>query len=350
MKKAAFTLLEATIVIFAIAVVIGVIQAGKKMVSKSSALATLNQADNAWEANLGEAGIENGSSSSSTGVCSSETVDTADTTTISGETILIFTTTGAHILDCSEDVTAEILVVAAGGGSTTYDSTDSKFGTGGSGGGGVGHIENHNLTAGQYNLYVGAGVLGDTGENSNFGDTLIIANGGGKGGVTDAGGRAGGSGGGVGRRANDSNDYPGSATRGSTTIGASLYGNSGGTSPPGGIYDRIGAGGGGGAGSSGSNGAKGNASSERGGNGGAGRAFDITGTSIYYAGGGGGASSGTGGTGGTGGGGAGSSTYRVAGEDGTDGLGGGAGGSNADTGRIRNTGGSGVVIVRFINP
>ena len=83
--------------------------------------------------------------------------------------------------------------------------------------------------------------------------------------------------------------------------------------------------------------------------GGAGRATSITGSSVTYAGGGGGATgSGTGGgAAGSGGGGLGGSTTVPSGGAGVANTGGGSGGSR-DTATSSLSGGSGIVVVRYL--
>jgi hypothetical protein len=84
------------------------------------------------------------------------------------------------------------------------------------------------------------------------------------------------------------------------------------------------------------------------GDGGNGLAVSITGTSVFYAGGGGGCAqfAKTVGIGGLGGGGDGSSTGGVPGQSGTANTGGGGGGHRYD-GNLGGAGGSGVVILRY---
>ena len=255
------------------------------------------------------------------------------------------------------------LVVGGGGG-------------GGEGGGGAGgyltgtlSVTNNTL----YNISVGAGGAGSTnggavgsnGSNSIFGS--ITAYGGGYGGTTGSGnGNSGGSGGG-GRR-----DSGGTGGGGNTPATTPSQGNSGGSTT---IYPFGGAAGGGGAGGPGLGGGNTQApssfpsSGEYGGAGGNGLANSITGTSLYYAGGGGGCIEpanptqiGFGGLGGGGNGGAGGYNTTPAPaipvppvpipQNGINGLGGGGGGMAAGTafvGYSAGSGGSGVVVIQFLS-
>ena len=222
--------------------------------------------------------------------------------------------------------TASYLIVAGGGGG----------GTGSGGGGGAGGVVTGTvaLTSGtSYVVTVGSGgVAGDPatqGSNSSI-TGLTAAVGGGKAGSRSVGannnGGSGGSGGGVG--------YSTSATAGTATA---TQGNAGGTTAA-----TDAGGGGGGAGAVGSNGAGGS-----GGAGGVGVANSITGSSVFYAGGGGaGQYNGTGGAGGNGGGASGTGATLVAPAAATanTGGGGGGGGGTLGAGCAGSNGGSGVVI------
>ncbi|MDD4410058.1 MAG: hypothetical protein PHW52_05410, partial [Candidatus Pacebacteria bacterium] len=191
----------------------------------------------------------------------------------------------------------EYLVVGGGGGG----ASGVDYGYGGGGGGGV--TKGISSVSGSISIIVGAGGSADAdGANSYF--SSFSATGGKKG---------------VG-----------------TTGGASGNGNSGA-----GLNNSYWGGGGGGAGFSGSNAT-----------GGDGITSDITSTSAYYGGGGGGGTQawGNGGPGGQGGGGAGRiQTMSIYATVGTNGLGGGGGGDYRD-GAGGAVGGSGVVIIRYMNP
>lgn len=231
----------------------------------------------------------------------------------------------------TENILADVLVVAGGGGSTTGPGGG---GTGGGGAGGLIGFTNQSLTPSSYTVTVGAGGTDSNGSNSVFG-SLTAAVGGGRGGASDTIGSAGGSGGGTGFRTPSSG----------TAAGTAGQGNAGGNTSGG--YPNFNSGGGGGAGAAGGTG---------GGNGGAGgigsNAYSAwatatsTGQSGYYAGGGGGMvwyPSGSAGAGGTGGGGTGAASSTSSGSNGLANTGGGAGGSA----QTATTGGSGLVIVRY---
>lgn len=247
--------------------------------------------------------------------------------------------------------TVDYLIVAGGGG------TDLFSGGGGAGGlrtsfagstnGGGSSLENSlTLSTGQaYNITVGAGGPGmgyaspggtSTGSNSVFHN---VTSNGGAGGSYQTG-ADGGSGGGAGCGTN-----PGSYSGGAALTSPTVQGYGGGNSGP-----RSGAyptGGGGGAGAAGQN----YQSSSASGNGGVGLSNSITGTAVFYAGGGGGTvhDTGTPGTGGNGGGGNGGQNGVQNGTNGTANTGGGGGGSpTSPAGKsVGNNGGSGVVILRY---
>ena len=237
--------------------------------------------------------------------------------------------------EASQIVDAEYLIVAGGG-------AGGKANAGGGGAGGL--LTNFGGTAigltpgAVYTVTVGAGGAAQTGNGrgnngtnsvlSGSGITTLTAIGGGGGGSDtqfSGVGADGGSGGG--------SDYD-SNTGGSGTVG---QGNDGGdASNPSG---QFGAGGGGGAGAAGTGG-----STSAGGVGGVGLSNSITGSAVFYAGGGGGSTaSAGGGAGGNGGGGAGGDGGAGSATDGTDGLGGGGGG--IDGGAPSGAGGDGVVIL-----
>jgi len=228
--------------------------------------------------------------------------------------------TGAGVCD--------FLVVAGGGGGQSA----SGGGGGGGGAGGLIYQTSQTLVNSSFPVVIGAGGLGSsniaagTGGNSSFNGQIAIGGGGGESG-NGTNGATGGSGGGGG-------------FQGTGATGTAGQGNSGG-SGGGGQPPYVG-GGGGGAGASGSN-----FSGNVGGNGGVGLSNSITGSAVFYAGGGGGGSGndgfvGTPGTGGLGGGGNGGNTTADNGTAGANGKGGGGGG-----GQVGHAGGSGVVIVRY---
>lgn len=238
-----------------------------------------------------------------------------------------FKTTGAFVP--AKAISADILVVAGGGGSPAAGT-----GAGPSGGGGAGGIlafSGQALSATSYTCQVGAGGSSTTGTDSQFG-ALTLVKGGGIGGTTDNIGGTGGSGGGSGGRYTSAG---GAATSGQGNTGGVGYQQSG-----------LASGAGGGAGAVG--GAAGN---NTGGTGGAGTntysswtTATATGVSNYLAGGGGGMSwySGSGGAGGAGGGGTGASTSTGSATAGTANTGSGGGGSSYGS-----NGGSGIIIIRY---
>ena len=254
-----------------------------------------------------------------------------------------FTSSGVfEVLDASGLTELEVLVVAGGGGGGT------SLGSGG-GGGGVLHSQSLTLQAQQYAVTVGLGgayaevrTVAANGGDSSFGDLLVAKGGAGGKGQSFAWDNknyiypAGGSGAGGCRHSN-----PGT----SGTPGQGYDGGAGSNNP------NYGAGGGGGAGGPG-----GATTATHGGDGGVGKAFDISGTMTYYAGGGGGGISygadgqdynagDNGGKGGLGGGGDASRSFYAEGVPGLPNTGGGGGGGV--TSEPGGSGGSGIVIVRY---
>jgi hypothetical protein len=240
-----------------------------------------------------------------------------------------FTSSGTFAVTGSGNV--EYLVVSGGGAGGAGE---------GAGGGAGGLLTNtgHAVTTQSYPVTVGIGgasstsTIGANGGNSIF-DT-ITSIGGGAGGATfstatSTGGSGGSGGGGV---------YFG----GGAGSGISGQGNNGGsTGGSGGSYPS-----GGGGGASQVGGTPSSNTDATGGYGGNGLQSSITGSTIYYSGGGGGANFGNnlGGAGGLGGGSTGASGIQ-----GTDGLGGGgSGGSNNGGSTVNPTdGGDGVVIIKY---
>jgi type IV secretory pathway VirB2 component (pilin) len=257
--------------------------------------------------------------------------DVVDTTSIPGDIVHVFTSTGSSALTCNKSVTAQVLIVAGGGGGMKHND-------GGGGGGGGGVIEqSYSLSNGLHTVIVGVGGARNNAANSNGGNSSLdslTAFGGGQ------GNNSGGSGGGGYRHSQNG------------ASGISGQGHSGGNYHSGGLGGggASGAGGGGGAGGPGGN-ASGNGRPVYVGLGGVGYQSSITGSSSYYVGGGGvggssvhqGSCNTTAATtgGGLGGGG-------NIGKNGANGFGGGGGGS-CSTGNS-GSGGSGIVIVRYTNP
>jgi hypothetical protein len=270
----------------------------------------------------------------------------------------VFTTNTT--LTLPQSITADVLVIAGGGGSGSVNNVP-----GGGGAGGVSYQSGRSLSTSNISITVGSGGAPSTnGGNSTF-DT-ITSNGGGYGGSESPGGpgNAGGSGGG----GTYNGGGPGSANQGSTG-GATGYGNAGGSGGnAGGAYPAGGGGGAGAAGQAGQNGVSG-------GKGGDGLNTWSTWLSVitpvmtgvsgwasatstgYIAGGGGGGSwtgsstSSLGGAGGGGHGGANISGQDIAtnGVPNTGGGGGGGGGSGsiASSAGAFKTGGSGLVVIRY---
>ena len=244
-----------------------------------------------------------------------------------------YTSTGGFTYSVPSGVSAVSVMVVAGGA-----SGGSQVG-GGGGAGGMVVASSYPVTpGGTVSGTVGSGggrtpypsTNGVNGSNSTFG--TITANGGGGGGrhTGPGSGKDGGSGGGGG-----DTGPGGTATQGNSG-GGTGYGNNGGSGTSGG--PGWNGGGGGGAGGSGSN-----HQGSSGGPGGVGRQDSISGSAVYYAGGGGGCTEGgSGGSGGNGGGGNGQSGGQ--GQSGTNGLGGGGGGCRDAPGGS-GAGGSGIVIV-----
>jgi hypothetical protein len=253
-----------------------------------------------------------------------------------------FTTTGTQSFTVTGKITnAKILVVAGGGGGG--QSTG-----GGGGAGGLIYTSSVTLSPGTYSVTVGAGGAGSNagGNNSGVGFngsssiisgpgiTTQTAVGGGGGGHNNASPGAGGSGGGA-----------VNTTGGAETAG---QGNPGGTDTG---SSNTGAGGGG-AGQPGQNAAGNAGTTNGGGNGGNGLAYDISGTSTYYAGGGGGGSIAPRpvGAGGLGGGGSAVSGGGAGGNGTANTGGGGAGGTFNGTFFAGGNGGSGIVIIAYPTP
>jgi hypothetical protein len=257
-------------------------------------------------------------------------------------------------------LTIDLLIVAGGGGGgSTNDRT-----AGGGGAGGFLYYANSNYLPGSYGIVVGNGgaggiglgynsTNGNNGGNSSFGGNLIAYGGGGGAGTNSSIAGTGGSGGG---KTHNSGSTAGSNVLGQGYIGGAIAYDSGN-----GATGSFAASGGGGAGAIGGNG-----TSSGGGAGGIGVQNGITGSTVYYAGGGGGSiqnlgSAGpVGGAGGSGGGGAGAttlgpnqSTIAISGNNATyyGGGGGGAAANSAINGTIlANTGGNGyqgIVILRY---
>ena len=260
-----------------------------------------------------------------------------------------FTSGGTFTVTGSGDV--EYLIVGGGGGAGGSD--DTPAGSGG-GAGGYRTATSNAVTAQTYTITVGSGGAGGTGNASGSAgnDSVfnsITSSGGGGGSAFGTPSTNGGSGGGKGW-------YQSSNGSGNTPSTSPSQGNDGGLWASSDANYQAGAGGGG----SGAVGGGITTNTQNGANGGIGTLSSITGSNIYYAGGGAGGSGGgtsvvaTGGTGGSGIGGDGgnTSTTGTNGTSGTTNTGSGGGGgagfypyvSGQSTG---GTGGSGIVIIRY---
>ena len=272
--------------------------------------------------------------------------------TVNAPVVQSFTATGPATFSVPSGLTAVDVLVVAGGG-----SGGNQHG-GGGGGGGLIYRPGFPVTpGGTVSLSVGAGGAGypATGSNgtrpsgngtpSTFGTLTAIGGGtgpshsGSPGGLS---GQPGGSGGG------GNSDPSGTPPGGTGTqpaqpgdSGTFGFGNPGGAGHPQSPWVGGGGGGAGGAGSPTPGGVGGNA--------GTGRSYNISGSSVGYAGGGGGGGHAVpGGTGspGFGGGNGNANPHPSTGQSGTANRGGGSGAS-ASSGDATGPGGSGVVIVRF---
>ena len=223
-------------------------------------------------------------------------------------------------------ISAEMLIVAGGG------SGSSTRGPGG-GAGGLLYYSATSISLGNVTVTVGGGGSGDetAGTNSSFGTLAIAYRGGSRVTTTSVGSGAGGA-------PYDTAGKPGLAGQGKD--------GGAGEGPDG---AQRSAGGGGGAGANGAAGA-----SQQGGAGGAGLAYNISGATAFYAGGGGGGKDGTGGAAGAGGSSIGGNGQRGVGTVGQPGVvntgsgGGGGGGTYGVVGGTPGNGGSGVVIIKYL--
>lgn len=242
-------------------------------------------------------------------------------------------TSGLNITSAPSNAVLEYLIIGGGGGG----GADLLSG----GGGGAGGFLTGGLIPGltNYSIVVGAGgaATGGAGSGANglnssaFSLTSIGGGGGAQGFMTSTPAGSGGSGGGAGALNGGSglNGYNGAGTVGQGFDGGLAFGGPG--------YAASGAGGGAGAVGS-------NANNTQGGNGGIGKFSTISGGANYYAGGaGGGSYANTPGIGGVGGGGNGSAS--TAGGNGVANFGAGGGG-----GKSTSSGGSGIVVVRYLSP
>lgn len=256
----------------------------------------------------------------------------------------------------NRNLTADILVVAGGGGSGGSANVDK--GSGGGGAGGLLGFASQSLTTGtSYTVTVGAGgsagigsvssaTQGVTGSDSQFG-SLTLVKGGGGGGAGHPGPGSGSNAPWAGLNGGSGGGSTGGGTAGTATSG---QGNNGGASADATPFGGSGGGGAGAAGQAmGSGGAGGVGSSTYSSWGIATSTGQNVSGTVFYAGGGGGGvySVATPGVGGSGGGGTGGAT-TAQGSAGITNTGGGAGGTGGNTTQHNgNSGGSGLVIVRY---
>ena len=263
------------------------------------------------------------------------------TATIDGAyTVRSITATGSTNFVTDAALTVDYLIVGGGGA--------GGMGDGGGGGGGAGgyiSATSQSLAAGTFAAVVGTGgtgiasnIDGAGGHGTDSSFNSQIAGGGAGGPANDNAGVAG----------NTANGGSGSGNSGGPGTGSGGAAGTQGTANAGGSGTDNNGGGGGGAGAVGGN-AVGTSAP---GNGGVGLSNSITGSAVYYAGGGGGStettsSGSSGGNGGGGNGGIESSTTNAT--DGTDGKGGGGGGGERNpSSNGSGDGGNGVVIVRYL--
>ena len=242
-----------------------------------------------------------------------------------------FNSSGDYVTDTAQ--TIDYLSVAGGGGGGG-DAAGGVDSAGGGGGGGYRYFTSVSLGAGTFAAVVGAGGAGKVGwgDGNKGGDTSWNS-------TTTTGGV-------YGAGANNCGGTGGSGGGGGGRCPSTAAGNQGSYSPVEGYAGGHGTGSGdSGGGGGGSSEVGGNGDGTNGGDGGDGASNSITGSAVYYAGGGGGGSYGsaTSGAGGAGGGGTGGDGEPGAnGNDNLGGGGGGAGGGNYNGG----DGGDGVVIIR----
>jgi PKD repeat protein len=247
--------------------------------------------------------------------------------------------TGSKTWSVPTDVNSVELLVVGGGG-----SGGGYLNRGGGGAGGLVHNNSYNVS-GTITVVVGTGGAGgaysqNSGTFSAF-DSVIGNGGGGGAGGTGGNGVAGGSGGGA---WGESGKIGGSSTQNTTGLSA----GNGTAGANGQSNDRSG--GGGGAGHAGYQ----NSTNTNGGFGGEGLQFNITGDDLWYAAGGGASGGGGGsnwwGVGGSGiGGSGGNSSWENPNENGVNATGSGGGGGSAAGSISGGSGGTGVVIIKYLN-
>ena len=275
------------------------------------------------------------------------------TITIEPPTITSYTSVGSGTFSVPTGLTSVDVLVVAGGGPGGGGTTGAGSGAGGGAGGLIYRPAFPVTPGGSVSYTVGNGGVANTsypptaqpdtrggdGDNSTFGSLTAIGGGTGGGGTSSAaGGRNGGSGGGAGPAPNINSPIgQGVQSQQPGDSGTYGFGNPGG---PGGGTATGGTGGGAGA--------TGGDYSQ---SGGIGKQYDISGSQVYYAGGGGSgqwvSNGGTaGGQGGGGAGGPGSGTTATSGTANRGGGGGGGGENPAPVG-YAGSGGSGIIIVKY---
>lgn len=243
-------------------------------------------------------------------------------TTAGAYTVHTYTSGGSF--NVAKEGTVEVLLVGGGGGGG--GGLHGVMNGGGGGGGGVLYNTAVNVTAGNHTVSVGAGgASGTNGGNTTFAGLTAIGGGHGAHSALAAPGAAGGSGGGEGtsQGGGPGSGMAGQGNNGAWGSGAPHYqgGGGGGSLYGGGGYY-----------------------------GGWGAEYSISGTATRYAGGGGGGTNDSvGGSGGLGGGGQGGGASAPQGGNGAANTGGGGGGSAQWSG-TGGSGGSGIVIIRYLTP
>jgi hypothetical protein len=283
------------------------------------------------------------------------TAGTAYSLTIAAPVVTSYTSTGSGTFTVPSGITAVDVLVVGGGGSGGGAGSDDTGGGGGGAGGLIYRPAFPVTPGGSISYTIGGGGAtpgaslsggGNNGQNSVFGTLTAQGGGGGSsysGGVAQSGGSGGG-----GSTGPNTAGAQGTQPQQPGDSGTYGFGNSGGNaesySPPAQGANSPNAGGGGGAGAGGYDGPQ-----SPSGGGGAGRQYDISGSQLYYA--GGGAGGGGQGQGGSGGGGAGrTSGNSGSGSAGTANRGGGGGGANSHGsggGHAGGAGGTGIVIVKY---
>lgn len=249
-------------------------------------------------------------------------------------TIVSFYSNGTF--NTTSNIIADVLIIAGGGaGGGVSDG-------GGGGAGGLIYLSNITINSGNYNAIIGLGGLGSTsqivgenGQNSSFYNYIAIGGGGGGSGDVNVNGNTGGSGGGSGYKGNSRALSIQNSTLG---YGIGFSGGAGYSNP-----NYFGGGGGG----AGGNGLDATGSGSLGGNG---LNYSISGFSKCYASGGSGGGYGASVFGGCNGlnGGNGANTGVSNATNGLSNTGSGGGGAGQGSTTLGGSGGSGIIIVRYI--